>query len=110
YLPVRESSVKRFDPFAYARLTSINFLATPDETDNDRPVRVTIEARNQEFRFRAIEIQNTLLSLHEPRGGRFIPSSLSLVKDRHMVYRCSCIDQIFITIVMNILNKRLNGS
>ena len=50
-MPVGESSHQGFDPFCDPGLAPVDLLTSPDEADDNGPIGMPVEARNQEFRF-----------------------------------------------------------
>src|SRR6185436_2689262 len=105
-LPVRKRAMKRIKPFADPCLTGIDLLASADEADNDRPIAVSAEARDEELRLGDIEVWATLLAPHEVDGLSQIPCALRLIEDRDVLDRWSLhVDEALIAKVMDVLDE-----
>src|SRR5215216_7836150 len=105
---MREGPCKRIQPFADSRLTPVDFLTTTDQTNNNSPVRMTIQAGNQKLGLGLIEVRASLLSLHKRRGLFQCPGSLRFVEDRDMLQRRSFgLYQTIVSKMMDVLDERL---
>src|SRR5262245_21494553 len=65
-VPVSKLGVDRFNPCADPGFAPVNLLPTADETDNRRPIRMTIKTRDKEFRLGHPKVLDAFLALHEP--------------------------------------------
>ena len=50
------------DPFADSRLAGVDLLAAADEANDDGPVAVTVEARDEKLRLGLVEVGPLLLA------------------------------------------------
>src|SRR5690242_15257346 len=83
--PVRVLLLDRLEPGADAGFARVDFLASADEANNEGPIGVAIEARDEELRFGLRESSSALLSSHEVGGLFEIPGSLCLVEDCYVL-------------------------
>ena len=89
--------------------TPVDLLTAPDQADDDGPIGVAIEARDEELRFRIIESGLLLFPLHEIRGHFEVPGPLSLVEQGDMVDRRPIqVAEALVPEMMDVLNKRLD--
>lgn len=104
-LPALEPIKDCIQPFADSRFTSVYLLSATDQANDNRPITMAISAGNQELRFRLSEAGPVLLSRHEVGCLFQCPCTLGLIKQDHMLWRCSFICKAVITEVMHVLNK-----
>lgn len=79
--PVRKGLVQRAEPLADPRLSGIDLLSAPHETNDHRPVPVPIEAGDEELGLRLAEIRTTFLAPHEVDRLLQVPGALGFVED-----------------------------
>ena len=105
YAPLGEPQADRFEPFPDACLACMDLLPAADETDDYRPSLVSIEVRDQKFRFRLVEVLDLLPSPHEisclcPR-----PSTLRFIKDHDVIVGCARRANTVISEVVDVLDE-----
>jgi hypothetical protein len=94
--PIREPLIQRGDPFADAGLARVDLLPAADQTNDHAPVRMPVNARQQEFRLRLVKTGLSLLLPHELGCLLAIPSTLSFIKQRNVIHWRPRITQAFV--------------
>ena len=79
--PIGEAALDRIQPRLDPRLARVDLLPATHQTDDHRPVRVSVHVAHQELGLRLAEPRQPLPPLHE--GGRLLlgPGALRLVED-----------------------------
>lgn len=108
-MPVPEPHLKGVKPFPDAGLAGMNLLASTDQAHHDRPGFVPVEVRDQEFRFRPVEVRKLLPSTHEIRRLRLRPRALRLVEDDDVVVGSVRRPDALISEVVNVLDEGLHS-
>src|SRR5207253_914047 len=106
---MRELRIHSVNPGINPSFAKVNFLSTADKTDDDRPIRMAIHARNQKFWLRLAEPGAFLFSLHKVRGFLEIPSTLRLVENRDVLHRRAGVVQEIVAKMMDVLDERFDA-
>src|SRR5258707_428349 len=100
--------IQRINPLANASLTDVYFLTAANKTNDNSPIRMSIDAGDQKLGFRLFEVGCALFAQHETRSLLQVPCSLGFVKQRHMFHRWTFINYAVVTKVVNVLNERFD--
>src|ERR1043166_2074138 len=106
-LPRRKGPINRLQPFPNSGLTRVDLLSSSNETEDNGPIGVSIEAREQELGLGLRKLSYATLALHEICGLGKIPSALGFIENRNVFDRGFGIFQALIPEVMNVLDEGL---
>src|SRR5579863_2496584 len=105
---MRKPEAQSIEPFANSRFAGVDLLAAADEANDYRPVLMSIEIGDQEFRFRRAEVGDFFPALHEVSCFNAIPCTLCFVEDHDMVVGWVRSPYTFIPEMVHVLNESLD--
>jgi len=105
HVPVRETPFRGPKPFPDPGLTCIDLLASADQANDDAPIFVSIDTRDQKLGFGHLEAGSIPLLLHESVRLLVVPSTLSLVEKRYVIGGRAGILKVGVAVMMHVLNE-----
>src|SRR6185503_7629547 len=105
---MRKAEMESLQPFANSRFARVDLLATANEANDDRPVCMSVEIGDQEFRFRRVEVGDFFPAFHEVSCLIAVPCTLCFVEDHDMVVGWVRSPDAFIPEMVHVLNESLD--